>query len=154
MKPTPPMPLIHGSSAPIAMPVATAASIALPPLRRISAPTAAARLFWATTTPLPRTGCFVIFNCRVSDSLIHRVLRFRAHCSGASYSHKPCYTAVRTVMKDGTQGVMELSQIDLQSLAAGHKRTWDAFVVAASPLINAVVRRALSSYRLSDDDVM
>ena len=48
----------------------------------------------------------------------------------------------------------ELSQIDLQSLAAGHKRTWDAFVVAASPLINAVVRRALATYRLSEDDVM
>ena len=48
----------------------------------------------------------------------------------------------------------ELSQIDLRSLAAGHKRTWDAFVVAASPLINAVVRRALSSFRLSEDDVM
>src|SRR5436190_6827248 len=51
-------------------------------------------------------------------------------------------------------GVTELSQIDLRSLAAGHKRTWDAFVMAASPLINAVVRRALTSYRLSEDDVM
>jgi len=50
--------------------------------------------------------------------------------------------------------VTELTQIDLRSLAAGHKRTWDAFVVAASPLISAVVRRALSSYRLSEDDVM
>ena len=48
----------------------------------------------------------------------------------------------------------ELSQIDLRSLAAGHKRTWDAFVTAASPLINAVVRRSLSTYRLSEDDVM
>ncbi len=51
-------------------------------------------------------------------------------------------------------GVTELSQIDLRSLATGHKRTWDAFVVAASPLINAVVRRSLNSYRLSDDDVL
>src|ERR1700722_1429807 len=49
---------------------------------------------------------------------------------------------------------MELSQIDLRSLAAGHKRTWDAFVGASSPLINAVVRRSLSTYRLSEDDVM
>lgn len=48
----------------------------------------------------------------------------------------------------------DLNQIDLRSLAAGHKRTWDAFVLAASPLINAVVRRALSSYRASEDDVM
>jgi RNA polymerase sigma-70 factor (ECF subfamily) len=48
----------------------------------------------------------------------------------------------------------DLTQIDLRSLAAGHKRTWDAFVLAASPLINAVVRRALATYRLSDDDVM
>ena len=48
----------------------------------------------------------------------------------------------------------ELNQIDLRSLAAGHKRTWDGFVVAASPLINAVVRRTLSAYRLSEDDVM
>jgi RNA polymerase sigma factor (sigma-70 family) len=50
--------------------------------------------------------------------------------------------------------VTELNQIDLRSLAVGHKRTWDAFVVAASPLINAVVRRSLNSYRLSDDDVL
>src|ERR1700759_2120030 len=49
---------------------------------------------------------------------------------------------------------MELSQIDLRSLAAGHKSTWDAFVGAASPLINAVVRRTLASYRLSEEDVM
>lgn len=51
-------------------------------------------------------------------------------------------------------GVAELNQIDLQALARGDKRTWDAFVVAAAPLINAVVRRTLSSYRLSEDDVM
>jgi len=50
--------------------------------------------------------------------------------------------------------VTDLTQIDLRSLAAGHKRTWDAFVHAASPLINAVVRRALATYRLSEDDVM
>ncbi len=48
----------------------------------------------------------------------------------------------------------ELNQIDLRSLAAGHKRTWDSFVVAASPLINAVVRRALSASRPSEDDVL
>ena len=48
----------------------------------------------------------------------------------------------------------ELNQIDLRALAAGSKRTWDAFVVAATPLINAVIRRALSTYRLSEDDVM
>ena len=48
----------------------------------------------------------------------------------------------------------ELSQIDLQSLATGNKRTWDAFVSAAAPLINAVVRRTLASYRLSEEDVM
>ncbi|MBS0517712.1 MAG: sigma-70 family RNA polymerase sigma factor [Proteobacteria bacterium] len=48
----------------------------------------------------------------------------------------------------------DLNQIDLRSLAAGHKRTWDAFVLAASPLINAVARRALSTHRLSEDDVM
>jgi len=50
--------------------------------------------------------------------------------------------------------VTELNQIDLRSLAAGHKRTWDTFVVAASPLINAVVRRSLNSFRLSEDDVL
>lgn len=48
----------------------------------------------------------------------------------------------------------DLNQIDLRSLAAGHKRTWDAFVVAASPLINAVIRRALGSYRLGEDDCL
>lgn len=61
---------------------------------------------------------------------------------------------MRTDNERRNAGVTELSQIDLQSLAAGHKRTWDAFVHAASPLINAVVRRSLTSYRLSEDDVM
>ena len=48
----------------------------------------------------------------------------------------------------------ELNQIDLRALQAGHKRTWDAFVGASAPLINAVVRRSLASYRLSEDDVL
>ena len=48
----------------------------------------------------------------------------------------------------------ELKEIDLRALAAGSKRTWDAFVVASTPLINAVVRRSLSTYRLSEEDVM
>jgi RNA polymerase sigma factor (sigma-70 family) len=50
--------------------------------------------------------------------------------------------------------VTELNQIDLQALAAGNKRTWDAFVTAAAPLINAVVRRTLSAFRLGEEDVM
>src|SRR3954468_23789545 len=50
--------------------------------------------------------------------------------------------------------VTERRQIDVRSVATGHKRTWDAFVMAASPLINAVVRRALSTYRLNEDDVL
>ena len=48
----------------------------------------------------------------------------------------------------------ELNQIDLRALVAGNKRTWDSFVAAAAPLINAVVRRSLASYRLSEDDVL
>lgn len=48
----------------------------------------------------------------------------------------------------------ELNQIDLRTLLRGDKRGWDAFVTAAAPLINAVARRALASYRLSEDDVM
>lgn len=48
----------------------------------------------------------------------------------------------------------ELKEIDLRALATGSKRTWDAFVVASTPLINAVVRRSLSSFRLGDDDVL
>jgi len=51
-------------------------------------------------------------------------------------------------------GVAELNQVDLQALTRGDKRTWDAFVIAAAPLINAVVRRTLSPYRLGEDDVM
>lgn len=51
-------------------------------------------------------------------------------------------------------GVAELNQIDLRALARGDKRTWDAFVVAAAPLIGAVVRRTLASYRLSEEDVL
>jgi RNA polymerase sigma factor (sigma-70 family) len=50
--------------------------------------------------------------------------------------------------------VTELNQIDLQTLATGNKRAWDVFVGAAAPLINAVVRRTLSSYRLGEDDVL
>jgi len=56
--------------------------------------------------------------------------------------------------QNGNAGVTELNQIDLRALAVGSKRTWDAFVVASTPLINAVVRRALATYRLSEDDVM
>ena len=48
----------------------------------------------------------------------------------------------------------DLNQIDLRALARGDKRTWDAFVIAAAPLINAVVRRTLGAYRLGEDDVM
>jgi RNA polymerase sigma factor (sigma-70 family) len=48
----------------------------------------------------------------------------------------------------------ELNQIDLRALVGGNKRAWDTFVMASSPLINAVVRRCLSSYRLSEEDVM
>jgi len=51
-------------------------------------------------------------------------------------------------------GVAELNQIDLRALATGNKRAWDSFVVAAAPLINAVIRRTLASYRLSEEDVM
>src|SRR6476659_3541620 len=118
MKPTPPMPLIQGSSAPIAMPVATAASIALPPLRRISAPTSAARLFWATTTPLPRTACLVIFNCRVSDSLINASCDFAPTVAGRHLATNPDRLLCgRNERRDA--GVTDLTQIDLRSLAAG-----------------------------------
>lgn len=50
--------------------------------------------------------------------------------------------------------VADLNQIDLQALARGDKRSWDAFVGAAAPLINAMVRRALAPYGLGEDDVM
>ena len=48
----------------------------------------------------------------------------------------------------------ELNQTDLQTLVTGNKRAWDTFVAAAAPLINAVVRRTMASYRLGEDDVM
>ncbi len=48
----------------------------------------------------------------------------------------------------------ELNQTDLRVLTTGDKRAWDAFVTAAAPLIHAVVRRTLSSYRLGEDDVL
>jgi RNA polymerase sigma-70 factor (ECF subfamily) len=50
--------------------------------------------------------------------------------------------------------VTELNQIDLRPLLSGNKRAWDGFVTTAAPLINAVVRRMLASYRLSEEDVM
>src|SRR3954469_15244615 len=104
MNPTPPMPLIHGSRAPIAMPVATAASIALPPLRRISAPTSAARLFWATTTPLPRTACLVIFTCRVSDLLIDRPFDFAPTVAGPHLATNPDRLLCGWAMKERNAG--------------------------------------------------
>lgn len=48
----------------------------------------------------------------------------------------------------------ELNEIDLRGLTGGNKRAWDQFVAAAAPLINAVVRRTLSPYRLGEDDVL
>lgn len=48
----------------------------------------------------------------------------------------------------------DLNQIDLRALTSGNKRAWDGFVAAAAPLIHAVVRRTLSTWRLSEDDVM
>ena len=51
-------------------------------------------------------------------------------------------------------GVTELNQIDLRTLLSGNKRAWDGFVAAAAPLINAVVRRTLTPYRLAEDDVL
>ncbi len=50
--------------------------------------------------------------------------------------------------------VADLNQIDLQALARGDKRSWDAFVGAAASLINAMVRRALTPYGLGEEDVM
>src|SRR5215470_18016620 len=51
MNPPPPIPFIHGSTTPVAEPLATAASTALPPDARMPAPTAAASRLWAATTP-------------------------------------------------------------------------------------------------------
>ncbi len=48
----------------------------------------------------------------------------------------------------------ELNQTDLRALMTGNKRAWDSFVAAAAPLIHAVVRRTLASYRLSEEDVL
>ena len=48
----------------------------------------------------------------------------------------------------------ELNQIDLQVLKTGNKRAWDTFVTAAAPLINAIVRRTLSAFRLGEEDVL
>ncbi|UYN93415.1 MAG: sigma-70 family RNA polymerase sigma factor [Enhydrobacter sp.] len=48
----------------------------------------------------------------------------------------------------------DLNQIDLEALAAGEKKAWDAFVKASTPLVNAVARRALGAARLSEDDVL
>ena len=49
--PPPPRPLIQGSSTPSASEVASAASMALPPAARTSAPTSAAPTCWAATSP-------------------------------------------------------------------------------------------------------
>ena len=54
MKPTPPKPLFHGSTAASAKPVATAASTALPPAARIFAPASPAMRFCVATMPAAR----------------------------------------------------------------------------------------------------
>jgi hypothetical protein len=41
----------------------------------------------------------------------------------------------------------------LRALCSGHKPNWDAFVIAAAPLVSAVVARGLSASR-QDDDVV
>ena len=46
----------------------------------------------------------------------------------------------------------ELNQTDLRTLTTGNKRAWDAFVAAAAPLINAVVRRTLQAFGLGEED--
>jgi RNA polymerase sigma factor (sigma-70 family) len=49
----------------------------------------------------------------------------------------------------GPHGVT-LDEIDVGRLAAGDKRTWDAFVAAAAPLIHAVARRVLAAHGHAD----
>jgi len=39
----------------------------------------------------------------------------------------------------------------LRALCAGDKQTWDAFVVAAAPLVAAVARRVLAANKLGND---
>lgn len=60
MKPSPPMLPARGRVTASAKPTATAASTALPPLRRMSAPTWLAISFWLTTMPrVPTTGWWI-----------------------------------------------------------------------------------------------
>ena len=50
---------------------------------------------------------------------------------------------------------MRLESIDVGRLKAGNKREWDAFVVAASPLIHAMVRRVMGAHgEVLLDDVL
>src|SRR5438105_852727 len=68
------MPLIHGSTTPIAKDVATAASIASPPATSTCAPTVAACLCCAATTP-PRVGTTRLRTSCVSEKLSCKELR-------------------------------------------------------------------------------
>src|SRR5687768_671598 len=63
MKPTPPSPLFHGSTAASEKPVATAASTALPPAARIFAPTSPATRFCVATMP-PRLCATGLRTCQ------------------------------------------------------------------------------------------
>ena len=58
----PPMPLVSGSTTPIAMPAATAASTAFPPSWRISRPASAPRWCSAVTMPLRATGSVLLWS--------------------------------------------------------------------------------------------
>ena len=51
----------------------------------------------------------------------------------------------------GPHGVT-LEEIEVGRLAAGDKRTWDAFVAAAAPLIHAVARRVLAAHGHADSE--
>ena len=63
MKPTPPSPLFHGSTAASAKPVATAASTALPPAASTRAPASPATRFWVATMP-PRERASGLRTCQ------------------------------------------------------------------------------------------
>src|SRR5437588_7983546 len=111
MQPPALMPLIHGSTTPRANEAATAASIASPPASRIAAPTAAARLCCAATTParvattrlrttceseklsfigaIARDGRKILAQAAAGERLDHdaHVVRLPAHGDGQTLAH-------------------------------------------------------------------
>ena len=144
MKPTPPMPLIHGSTRAdrhaggdrrvdgvAALAQDRGADLGRPAVLGHDDALAAHRLLGESSLAVSATR---------SSTLLTLL---GATVAGPDLATNPVRLQGGRAEERSDAGVTELNQIDLRALTTGNKRAWDAFVTAAAPLINAVVRRTL-----------